>query len=128
MNDKTSDNPGKCPVMGGAQRQTSTGSTANQHWWPHQLNLSILRQKHPEADPMGEDFDYAEEFNKLDLAALKKDIAAALTTSQDWWPADYGNYGPLMIRLAWHSSGTYRVTDGRGGSSDGTLRLKGGAA
>jgi len=92
-------------------------------WWPNQLNLQILRQNSAKSNPMGEDFDYAEEFKKLDLDALKKDIHALMTTSQDWWPADYGNYGPLFIRMAWHSAGTYRVADGRGGASYGTQRF-----
>jgi catalase-peroxidase len=119
----------KCPVMGegktmdASYRHTAAGAMSNGDWWPNQLNLAILHQNSPAANPMGADFDYAEEFKKLDLAALKKDIAATLTTSQEWWPADWGNYGPLMIRLAWHSAGTYRVADGRGGSADGTIRF-----
>ena len=95
----------------------------NRNWWPNQLDLNILRQNAAKSNPMGEDFDYAEEFNKLDLAEVKKDIKALMTDSQDWWPADYGHYGPLFIRMAWHSAGTYRVTDGRGGASDGTQRF-----
>ncbi|MEM7205819.1 MAG: catalase/peroxidase HPI [Planctomycetota bacterium] len=95
----------------------------NRDWWPNQLNLAILHQNSPMSNPMGEDFDYAKEFSSLDLSAVKTDIAKVLTTSQDWWPADYGHYGPLMIRLAWHSAGTYRTTDGRGGSSTGTIRF-----
>jgi len=128
---------GKCPVMsadGGAEASTDAGADAsyqhtaagamsNDDWWPNQLDLSILHQNSAAANPMGADFNYAEDFKKLDLNALKKDIAAMLTTSQDWWPADYGNYGPLFIRLAWHSAGTYRVGDGRGGSADGTIRF-----
>ncbi|PQO27877.1 catalase/peroxidase HPI [Blastopirellula marina] len=98
------------------------GST-NRDWWPNQLDLGILRQNAPMSNPMGEKFNYAEEFNKLDLEAVKKDIKALMTDSQDWWPADYGHYGPLFIRMAWHSAGTYRVTDGRGGASDGTQRF-----
>jgi catalase-peroxidase len=99
------------------------GTTSNQHWWPNQLNLKILHQNSPLSDPMGEEFNYAEEFKTLDLDALKKDIEEVMTTSQDWWPADYGHYGPLFIRMAWHSAGTYRIGDGRGGSASGTLRF-----
>ena len=113
----------KCPVMGGSHRHTAVGTTANQHWWPNQLNLKILNQNSPQSDPMGEEFKYAEEFKTLDLDALKQDIEAVMTTSQDWWPADYGHYGPLFIRMAWHSAGTYRIGDGRGGASSGTLRF-----
>ncbi len=113
----------KCPVLGGSHRHAAVGATANQHWWPNQLNLKILHQNTPQSDPMGEEFDYAEEFNKLDLDALREDIEAVMTTSQDWWPADYGHYGPLFIRMAWHSAGTYRIGDGRGGASSGTLRF-----
>ena len=113
----------KCPVLGGAHRHTAIGATANQHWWPNQLNLKILHQSSPLSDPMGKEFNYAEEFKKLDLDALKKDIQTVMTTSQDWWPADYGHYGPLFIRMAWHSAGTYRIGDGRGGGASGTLRF-----
>ncbi len=110
----------KCPVMGGAHAR---GTTANQRWWPNQLNLKLLHQHSPLSDPMGAAFNYAEEFKQLDLEALRKDIEAVMTTSQDWWPADYGHYGPLFIRMAWHSAGTYRIGDGRGGASSGTLRF-----
>ena len=96
---------------------------SNQHWWPNQLNLKPLQQNSPLSDPMGKDFNYAEEFKTLDLDALKKDIEQVMTTSQDWWPADYGHYGPLFIRMAWHSAGTYRISDGRGGASRGTQRF-----
>ena len=113
----------KCPVLGGTHRHTAIGTTANQHWWPNQLNLKILHQNSPLSDPMGKEFNYAEEFKTLDLDALKKDIEGVMTTSQDWWPADYGHYGPLFIRMAWHSAGTYRIGDGRGGASSGTLRF-----
>ena len=112
---------GKCPVMGHAH--TAVGASANQHWWPNQLNLKILHQNPPSCDPMDDDFDYAEEFKKVDLAELKKDIEEVMTTSQDWWPSDYGHYGPFFIRMAWHSAGTYRIQDGRGGAGSGTLRF-----
>ena len=113
----------KCPALGGAHRHTAVGSMSNQHWWPNQLNLKILHQNSSLSDPMGKDFNYATEFKTLDLDALKKDIEAVMTTSQDWWPADYGHYGPLFIRMAWHSAGTYRIGDGRGGGASGTLRF-----
>jgi catalase-peroxidase len=110
--------------MGGAaSRHTAAGSKSNRDWWPNQLNLQILHQNSPMSDPMGEDFNYAQEFSKIDLDELKKDIEEVMTTSQDWWPADYGHYGPLFVRMAWHSAGTYRIGDGRGGASAGTLRF-----
>ena len=105
---------GKCPV---------TGGTSNQDWWPNQLNLNLLHQNPSVADPMGEEFDYAAEFESLDLGAVKKDLVALMTDSQDWWPADYGHYGPLFIRMAWHSAGTYRISDGRGGAGSGQQRF-----
>jgi catalase-peroxidase len=112
----------KCPVMHGHAHAT-TAVTANQHWWPEQLNLKILQQRPAQANPMGEGFDYAKEFRSLDLAALTKDLDALMTTSQSWWPADYGHYGPFFIRMAWHSAGTYRVGDGRGGGGAGMQRF-----
>jgi len=113
----------QCPVMSGANAHKTTGSTANQHWWPNQLNLKILHQNSAMSDPMGKAFDYAEEFKSLNLDALKRDIVALMTTSQEWWPADYGHYGPFFIRMAWHSAGTYRTHDGRGGASSGSQRF-----
>ena len=117
------DGDNRCPVMGGAQRHQATGSTANQHWWPNQLNLKPLGGNSPLIDPMGPQFDYATAFRSLDLAALKQDLFGLMTDSQDWWPADYGHYGPLFIRMAWHSAGTYRTSDGRGGAGSGTQRF-----
>jgi catalase-peroxidase len=113
----------KCPVAHGSQKRTLLATQSNQNWWPNQLNLKILQQNAPEASPMPEQFNYAEEFKSLDLDALKKDILALMTTSQEWWPADYGHYGPLFIRMAWHSAGTYRIGDGRGGGASGTQRF-----
>ena len=113
----------KCPVSHGQTKQTAAGSRSNRDWWPNQLNLKILHQHSALSSPMGAAFNYAEEFKKLDLAALKKDLFALMTTSQDWWPADYGHYGPLFIRMAWHSAGTYRIADGRGGAGTGTQRF-----
>ncbi len=111
----------KCPFHNGQMKQT--GGTSNQDWWPNRLNLNILRQHAVKSDPMDSNFDYATAFKSLDLAALKKDIGELMVTSQDWWPADYGHYGPLFIRMAWHSAGTYRNTDGRGGASTGNQRF-----
>jgi catalase-peroxidase len=109
--------------MHGTPVHTAVGGTSNRDWWPNQLNLGILHQNSPAANPMAEAFDYAEEFKTLDVEALKKDLFALMTTSQDWWPADYGHYGPLFIRMAWHSAGTYRIGDGRGGASSGSQRF-----
>jgi len=113
----------KCPFAGGQPAPDQVGSTANSRWWPNQLNLKVLHQNPPAGDPMGEGFDYAKHFKTIDLDELKKDVMAVMTDNQDWWPADYGHYGPLFVRMAWHSAGTYRVQDGRGGSGSGTLRF-----
>lgn len=113
----------KCPVTGHTQHTPTGSGTKNKDWWPNQLNLNILHQNSALGNPMDPDFNYAEEFKKLDLAAVKKDLYALMTDSQDWWPADYGHYGPLFIRMAWHSAGTYRLNDGRGGAGDGTQRF-----
>jgi catalase-peroxidase len=114
-----SDDASKCPMSGGGHAT----ARSNQDWWPNQLNLKILHQNSPLSNPMGEEFDYAEEFKKLDLGAVKKDLIALMTTSQEWWPADFGHYGPLFIRMAWHSAGTYRIGDGRGGAGRGNQRF-----
>ncbi|TAJ58578.1 MAG: catalase/peroxidase HPI, partial [Chitinophagaceae bacterium] len=114
---------GKCPFSGAKLTQTAGGGTRNRDWWPNQLKLNILRQNSALSNPMGDKFNYAEEFKSLDLAAVKKDIVDLMTNSQDWWPADYGHYGPFFIRMAWHSAGTYRTGDGRGGAGSGTQRF-----
>ena len=114
---------GKCPVSHGSNSQHTLGSTANQQWWPDQLNLNILHQHDRKSNPMAEDFDYREEFKKLDYDALKKDLNDLMTDSQDWWPADYGHYGPFFIRMTWHAAGTYRTADGRGGGGTGNQRF-----
>jgi len=113
----------KCPVMGGSRAHNATATSSNEQWWPNQLNLRMLRQHSNLSDPMGNDFDYVEEFKTLDLDALTKDLEALMTDSQAWWPADYGHYGPFFIRMAWHSAGTYRIADGRGGAITGSQRF-----
>src|ERR1700736_5439760 len=120
MDAKTDEKAGKCPVVHGT---TNVGMRSNSDWWPNQLNLRILRQNSPQSDPMGKKFNYAEEFKKLDFQALKKDLTALMTDSQDWWPADFGHYGGFMIRMAWHAAGTYRIGDGRGGAGAGQQRF-----
>jgi len=112
----------KCPFTGGFVQDTSKGRR-NRDWWPNQLDLSPLKRNSPAIDPMDEGFDYAKAFRSLDLAALKKDLVAVMTQSQPWWPADYGHYGPFFIRMAWHSAGTYRISDGRGGGGAGMQRF-----
>src|SRR5260221_12503819 len=113
-----------CPVTGaGAKHDVGTGGTKKKDWWPNQLDLGVLRSHSSLSDPMEEGFDYAEEFKKLDYQALKRDLHALMTDSQDWWPADFGHYGPQFIRMTWHAAGTYRVADGRGGGGRGQQRF-----
>ncbi|MDP1962006.1 MAG: catalase/peroxidase HPI, partial [Reyranella sp.] len=123
MAEQNAETGGKCPVVHGVRPKETFAGRSNRDWWPNQLNLKVLQQNSPLADPMGKDFDYAAAFKKLDLQALKKDLYALMTDSQDWWPADFGHYGPLFIRMAWHSAGTYRIGDGRGGAGSGTQRF-----
>jgi catalase-peroxidase len=123
MTDQRKDGAGKCPVTGMGGSPTAGGGTSNRDWWPNQLNLRILHQHPTKSNPMDEDFNYAAEFKKLDYKALKRDLYALMTESQDWWPADYGHYGGLFIRMAWHSAGTYRINDGRGGGGTGNQRF-----
>src|SRR6202030_3103694 len=113
---------GKCPFTGVRRHNAGSGPT-NADWWPNQLNIKVLRQNSPQSDPMGKEFNYAEEFKSLDLEDVIKDLHALMTDSQDWWPADYGHYGPFFIRMAWHSAGTYRIGDGRGGAASGNQRF-----
>ena len=115
--------PSNCPFLGGNYKASAGAGTSNRDWWPNELKLNILRQNAQKSDPMNEGFDYADAFTSLDYAAVKKDLADLMTDSQDWWPADYGHYGPMFIRMAWHSAGTYRVHDGRGGASSGSQRF-----
>ncbi|MEK3884621.1 catalase/peroxidase HPI [Paenibacillus sp. PL2-23] len=123
MEGSVTTNAGKCPFMHGSATSHKSTATSNKDWWPNQLNLSILRQHDRKSNPMGEDFNYAEQFLKLDYEALKQDLRDLMTDSQEWWPADYGHYGPFFIRMAWHSAGTYRSGDGRGGAGSGTQRF-----
>ena len=123
MTDHTLQSEAKCPFSSGARQQTAAGARTNADWWPNQLNLKGLSQNSPLTDPMGSTFNYAEEFKTLDLDAVVKDLTALMTDSQEWWPADYGHYGPFFVRMAWHSAGTYRIADGRGGAGSGMQRF-----
>ena len=117
-------NESKCPFSGGMLKHTTAGAKGNRDWWPNQLNLGILHQQSSLSNPMGEEFNYAEEFKSLDLDAVVKDLTRLMTDSQDWWPADFGHYGALFIRMAWHSAGTYRIHDGRGGGGEARSGLR----
>ncbi|MDA0973879.1 MAG: catalase-peroxidase, partial [Bacteroidetes bacterium] len=119
----SSNGEAKCPFMSGTLNQGAGGGIANRDWWPNQLKLNILRQHSSLSNPMGEGYDYAKEFESINMKELIKDVDAVMTDSQDWWPADYGHYGPFFIRMAWHSAGTYRIHDGRGGAGSGTQRF-----
>jgi len=123
MREMNDSDASKCPFLSGQLKHGAGGGTSNRDWWPNQLKLNILRQNSSLSNPMGDDFNYTEEFKSLDLEAVKKDLYKLMTDSQEWWPADYGHYGPFFIRMAWHSAGTYRIADGRGGAGAGTLRF-----
>jgi catalase-peroxidase len=122
-NNKMNGDMSKCPFYNGDLKQPAGRGTSNRDWWPNELKLNILRQNAPKSNPLGENFDYAKAFNSINYAELKQDVIDLMTDSQDWWPADYGHYGGLMIRMAWHSAGTYRVGDGRGGAGSGSQRF-----
>src|SRR6478735_4141703 len=122
-NTSNTNSEGKCPFNHSFQKPVAGGGVQNKDWWPNQLKLNVLRQNSSLSNPMGEKFNYADEFKKLDLSAVKKDLHELMTKSQDWWPADFGHYGPFFIRMAWHSAGTYRITDGRGGAGAGQMRF-----
>ncbi|MEO1058440.1 MAG: peroxidase family protein, partial [Actinomycetota bacterium] len=119
MSDQTA--ASQCPIM--SQKHQAVGQTANQFWWPEQLNLRILRQNDPASNPMGDDFDYAAAFNSINFDELAADVDAVMTDSQEWWPADWGHYGGFMVRMTWHAAGTYRIEDGRGGGGTGAQRF-----
>ena len=122
-NNNNSGDISKCPFFNGAEKKAAGGGTSNRDWWPNELKLNVLRQNAAKSNPLGKDFDYAEAFKSVDFETLKLDVVNLMTDSQDWWPADYGHYGGFMIRMAWHSAGTYRVGDGRGGARSGTHRF-----